>query len=366
MDSCRVNLSHCLNDGKCLWDPLLNNTYCQCDLCHSGLLCEQETWNQSQFNTDFIYLIMYIILFCLSILNNGLALELFIRCKQIRSSNPGVYLIIYSICSLLSSICILLDRIMRYYPHLTSDESRNIFDCFGAKIGYNLFVYLSIWFGASVAFERGLLIRYGNKMNAHRWRSFVTIIIIFAVAIGSVIPLLISKCGWANSPNLQIVRAVFIYFYPAVGFAIYILATLLILVSFTIRVRDYTRDKDSFLKTYRKLLRRHLFIFLPPITFALCNIPYTVVINLRSPNRAFFQCGISTAEYVIKVLIDGLTNVPVVMTWLLFVYPSKVYMTEFYLSTWSGKCCVRIWMLFQSFVERKKNIPLRPQTGVGV
>ena len=354
VDSCRVNLSDCLNNGKCLWNTFLNNTYCQCDSCHHGLFCEQEALNQSQFNTDLIYLIMYIILFGLSVLNNSLALEVFIRCKQIRSTNSGVYLIIYSIFSLLSIICLLVDRILRYYPNLTNDESKKIFDCFAAKIGYTLFVYLCIWFGAAVAFERGLIVRYASKMNAHRWRSVVTVTIIFAVAIGSVIPPLIFNCGWASRPNLQIARAVFIFFYPAVGIVIYILATLLILVSFTRRVREYSTGKGSFLKTYLKLLRSHLFIFVPPITYAVSYIPYTVANNVGNPDRAYFQCGISTAEYITKVLFDGLTNVPVAMTWLLFVYPSKVYITEFYLSTWSGKCCVRIWMALQSLRERKE------------
>jgi hypothetical protein len=57
--------------------------------CHEGLFSESDFWKQTQFDTDYIYLIVFIIGLGFSLWNNSLALELFIRCM-----NCGIYLIV--------------------------------------------------------------------------------------------------------------------------------------------------------------------------------------------------------------------------------------------------------------------------------
>jgi hypothetical protein len=70
------------------------------------------------------------------------------------------------------------------------------------------------------------------------------------------------------------------------------------------------------------------------------------VVNTKNPENSYFQCGISTGEFIIKVIMESLTDTPYALTWLLFVYPSRVYMTEFYLNTWSGKRLANILLFF--------------------
>jgi len=53
-----------------------------------------------------------------------------------------------------------------------------------------------------------------------------------------------------------------------------------------------------------------------------------------------------------------LTSAPFVVTWLLFVYPSKVYITEFYLNTWSGQRLAEILTFFKSYNDREENVVL--------
>jgi hypothetical protein len=211
-----------------------------------------------------------------------------------------------------------------------------------------MFVYLCIWFSACVAFERGLVICFNGKMNASRWRSFLTTIVIFVIAGGSATPMLVYNCDCDNVPNLQIARGFFIWFYIIAGITIYVLATLLVVISFARRIHQYGMENGSCIKTFFKLLYTHLFIFVPPFAYAVSYIPYAIVINNKNSKHSYFQCGISTGEYIIKVLIETLTGVPAVITWLLFVYPSKVYMTEFYLNTWSGQRLAQILILFRS------------------
>ncbi len=108
-------------------------------------------------------------------------------------------------------------------------------------------------------------------------------------------------------------------------------------------------ENGSRIKTFLKLLYTHLFIFVPPIAYAISQIPYTIVYHTKNPKHSYIECDMPTGEYIIKVLIEVLTGVPVVLTWLLFVYPSRVYMTEFYLNTRSGQCLAKILLLFKSY-----------------
>ncbi len=361
VDSCDLNPLKCLNNGKCAVNISSNTTYCQCDPCYEGILCGSHLAAETQFDSTYPFVILSFIGLGLSVLNNGLIFELFICCKRIRRTNCGIYLLVYSILSLISSILLVALEVQTYYPNSLKNnpEQNQIFYCYVGKIGYNMFIYLCIWFNAFIAFERGLIIRFDFKMNANRWRSIVTSLIMFIIAGGSAAPLLWCKCEWDNIPPLQTLHVFFVWFYIVTGLVIYLVATLLVLISFARRIRRYGMRKNvSYIKTFLKLLYTHLFIFIPPIAYIISEIPYTIVVNTESPGNEYFQCGISTGEFVVKVLIDGLTGLPVVITWLLFVYPSKVYMTEFYLNTWSGRSLANILLLFKSYNGRKKNAHL--------
>ncbi|CAF1261626.1 unnamed protein product [Rotaria magnacalcarata] len=145
------------------------------------------------------------------------------------------------------------------------------------------------------------------------------------------------KCDWDNIPGLQTVRAVFTLFYIVTGPIIYVLATVLILISFARRIRRYGTENGSFKKTFLKLLYSHMFIFIPPLAYGFSYVSNAIAEGARdSSKHSYFQCGISTGEYIIKVLTEILQSVPTAIVWLIFIYPSKVYMTEFYMNAWSG------------------------------
>ena len=359
MELCDLNSSKCLNDGICVVNKSFNSTFCQCDLCHEGSLCETFIRKQTQYDTAYIYLILFITGLCLSVLNNTACLELFIGCKRIRQTNYGIYLIIYSILSLVANILLVTDAAINYYPNqLTNDSvAHGVFSCLVATVGYNMFVYLGLWFSSFVAFEHSLLIYFGCRINVTRWRSVVTVIVTFAIAIGTSTPLVVYNCDWGKIPKLKTARGFITWFYITVAIVVYVVANIIILISFTRHIRIHGLENNSFIITFLKLLYRHLFIFIPPIAYAVCYIPYTIVINTKNnmfPKRSYYQCGISIGEYIVKVLLEILTGIPFVVTWLLFVYPSKVYLTEFYTNTYSGYYLAKVILLVRHYICRKK------------
>ena len=358
VDLCHSNSLLCLNNGQCVVNISMNTTYCQCDSCYDGVTCQHRVPRQTRFDTTYVYLIVAITGLCFSILNNSLSLELFIGCRRIRRTNCGIYLIVYSILSLISSILFVVDQVVQYYPNqlFNNTEQYDIFHCYVSKIDYNTLVYLCIWFSSFVAFERASVIWRGRTAYASRWKPLITIIISFIIAGGSAAPMLAYKCGWDHIPGLQTARYFFVGFYISTGVVTYILATVTVLHSFTRRIQRYGVENRSFCKTFLKLLYTHLFIFAPPIAYAIGYIPYTIVYSTSNPDSLYFQCGISTPEFLVKVLLEALMGLPVIITWLLFVYPSKDYMTEFYLNTWSGKCLAKIVTFVEACCCRKMSV----------
>jgi hypothetical protein len=118
-------------------------------------------------------------------------------------------------------------------------------------------------------------------MHACRWRLYVAIIVVFGIAVASATPLFVYKCAWHYMPNLHIVRSFFSWFYITGGIVVYVMATLLILISFA---RRYGIENGSYIKTFLKLLYTHLFIFIPPMAYGISHIPYIVAYHTRDKN----------------------------------------------------------------------------------
>jgi len=93
----------------------------------------------------------------------------------------------------------------------------------------------------------------------------------------------------------------------------------------------------------------------PPVVVAIYVTPYIIVHSRRSSGYLYFPCDISTVDFIIKILLKMMVGVPFVLTWLLYVYPSRVYMTEFYLNTWSGQFLARILLGFKSRNDREES-----------
>ncbi|CAM4809070.1 unnamed protein product [Rotaria magnacalcarata] len=296
IDLCNGNTLNCLNNGQCAADITSNTTYCECASCHDGSVCEHTITRQSQIDTTYVYLIVSIIALFFSLLNNILGLELFIGCSRVRRTNCGIYLIVYSILSVLSSISFVVNQSLAYYVEKIANNALMNFpdyQCYFAKIGYNSLVYACIWLNACIAFERGLIVCFDSKTNATRWRSVCTITVLTVIAGGSAIPMMVYHCDFGNIPSLQTARLFLVWFSTVAGLSTYVLAILLILLSFARRIRRYGTENGSFMKTYLKLFYSHLFIFIPPFAYAFGYIPYTIVTNTQDPTQLYFQCGIS-------------------------------------------------------------------------
>ncbi|CAF1203271.1 unnamed protein product [Didymodactylos carnosus] len=242
----------------------------------------------------------------------------------------------------------MIDAFVQFLPNelIENTEQYTTFHCYINKILYTVTTLLCLWLSCVVAVERGLIVCLNFKTNATRLRSLVVVLIMIVIAAASSLHLFIYQCNYDVNGG-EIIRGVFLYFYTAVGIVLYVIAALLVLISFARRIHEYGNSGESCLKTFFKLLGKHLFIFIPPLVYGFAVLPYTIIINSRRDNQQYLACKITRTVYYIRILILMLTYLPPTLTWLLFVYPSKVYMTEFYMNTRSGQCIFKVLLKFR-------------------
>ncbi|CAF3768875.1 unnamed protein product [Adineta steineri] len=182
-------------------------------------------------------------------------------------------------------------------------------------------------------------------MNATRRRSIVILVPFFCFIIITGISFLFYRCVEKTPDTEPYLRLTSGWIYTAAGLGglIYFPATIFVLISFATHIYHYGTGEKSKKKIFFILLKKHLFIFIPPIVCVLCVVPYQIWFTFRSPGQAYFGCGISAAEYYYKIILQTLPSIPMTVTWCLFVYPSNVYMTEFYTQTWIGKRLTMCW-----------------------
>lgn len=354
MDLCQLNPLKCLNNGTCTMNYSSNMTYCLCDECHIGHFCE-NTLLQKKYDTAYVYLIIYSFWLCISVLNNSMCLELFIKSKSLRRTNCRLYLIIYSIVSLLASILAIADRAVLYDQSVFNGDqyARDRFHCIVGVVGHNSAFGLCIWFIASIQLEHALFLLRDGLTGSYTRRPIVFSLVSVAVVIGCSTPFVFYNCDWANVPHLKMARLFLVAFYICVPGVICILSLWITYLSIVQRIRRYGLGAYPYIGTLLRLCRKHFFIFLPAIVYIVCYVPFNTVTYFKKPGNPYLACGISLSEYIVKVLLVALTGVPLNITWFIFVYPSKVYLTEFYMNTWCGQWTAYIVLLFRRCCSRK-------------
>ena len=155
--------------------------------------------------------------------------------------------------------------------------ARDTFHCVVGVAGYNVAVFLCIWFSASIQFERGLLIYRRATTNSTRRQSIIVSTVLLAMGIGCAIPIAFYNCNWDGVPHLKTARVFLMCLHIAIPIIIYLVATVLSLIGLARRVHAYGLEKGSRIRTFAKLFYSHLFIFVPPIVLycLLCTIQFS-------------------------------------------------------------------------------------------
>ena len=155
---------------------------CSCGTCFTGQFCELAKWsknlwqsgisNSNSFkNEPFVETITLFITGLLSVLGTILSLQTFLSSRKIRTTNLGIYLILFSLTGLtISLIRTTFASINLFVKNVPI--STNLIQCAVVRLFLNSLVFCLYWFCFFVALERGL-IEYGSvSLYDSRRRSF--------------------------------------------------------------------------------------------------------------------------------------------------------------------------------------------------
>ena len=202
LTKCSINV--CKNNGQCFMNMSTDTSYpsmiCSCGTCFTGQFCELAKWsknlwqsgisNSNSFkNEPFVETITLFITGLLSVLGTILSLQTFLSSRKIRTTNLGIYLILFSLTGLtISLIRTKFASINLFVKNVPI--STNLIQCAVVRLFLNSLVFCFYWFCFFVALERGL-IEYGSVSlyDSRRRSFFISTAVYVLVSLSNILPI---------------------------------------------------------------------------------------------------------------------------------------------------------------------------------
>ncbi|CAF0825152.1 unnamed protein product [Adineta steineri] len=282
----------------------------------------------------FAYVFSVTLMVTFGIISNVISIDTF-RQTSIRSTTVGIYLLIYSCCSLFGLI-MLVCRLFQLIDSLTYLPF--FFICNVISGLASIFTRICLWLNGFTAFQRSLLAFEPNYIiNKFRSRSialkqiFCIIILIFLMHIHELIcrvtlpdPVAPGKfvCQIKYPNALLILNQIFSTLHIFIPFFLHLLSTCLILTS--ISRRRALLHRTTYWKQWMKEFHTHSHLFVAPIIAMVCTLPQ-LVLSLK------YSCVDISIKWLLRLNTSAnlIIYIPQSITFFLFIYYSEVYFKTF-------------------------------------
>lgn len=336
------NNSVCLNGGQCIED------HCDCNnMCFVGNQCE-TSYNvidlpfpsailQDYSSTHTIYIIIITILVFIAFINNIFALVTLLR-ERIRTTICGVYIIIFSTCSLIL-MCFFQTTALTV-AHYDSISYRiwscNIIPSISLTLGYT-----SIWLSVGISIEKVLIECFNFNVSGSRLRAIISSIGFFILAAITNLANIfvrhytIDPSGYPiciydylSNPTWDRFNKVFCYIHIIVPITIHLICSICILTTIARRkilIQTINRSSQSLCHVWIRQLYDHRDFFIPPLCMILFVFPNSIYGNLLNICIPYSDVVKLRLHIAFVFLLHG----PIVFTFIIYIYPSEVYLREF-------------------------------------
>ncbi|CAF4152328.1 unnamed protein product [Rotaria sp. Silwood2] len=305
--------------------------------------------DQQQLMT-FAYAFSVTIMVAFGIISNILSIDT-LKQREVRSSTVGLYLIVYSCCSIFGLIMVecRLIRMLNSFSYTASFIICNVVSGLASII-----TRICLWMNGFIAIQRSLQSFEANHLiNKIRSRSFaitnifIVIISIFSMHIHELIyrvsvsdPLLKGNyiCQIKYPSSLLIMNTIFSFVHLFVPLSLNIFANCLVLT--LISRRRATLHQTSHWNQWMRHFHRHRHLFLAPTLAMICILPQLTVTTL-------FSCVDASLKWLLRLntAVNLIIYIPQASTFLLFILPSESYFRSFKTQSHLGKLIVRCYRL---------------------
>ncbi|CAF1305067.1 unnamed protein product [Didymodactylos carnosus] len=196
-----------------------------------------------------------------------------------------------------------------------------------------MMVDTGFWLNSFISFERALIEYFNFHLYASRKRSLVSTFILIIIAVLTNLPDVIGS----SKPNIKKISLIFGYIHRLVPWFLHVISSLFVLTNIA-RRKVYLSNQNNYWHVWFQQLSKHRYFFIPPIVCMSCHIPH-IVYTKWVYNCIHFDYIASLRTYI------GLTFlfvIPFTFTFLIYVSPSNIYMSEFRNSSLIGRSCLNI------------------------
>jgi len=355
-----LKLSTCQHGSQCLQDDIrCPQTYgCVCDECSYGSLCQFQSSSfdlsldgilgshiqpnvsiQNQSSIIKITLSLIVIMSVIGIVNGMLSLFAF-QSKETRKVGCGYYLLGSSITTLFTSIMLVLKFSILLVSQMSMISNRNFLSIQCYLFDYLLQIVLNLdrWLNGCVAIERSVNIVKGVKFNKNKSKTmakYVICLLILLTTISSIYDPIHRQlvddvsndeqprlwCIVSYSSQILLLNQIIQMFHFFVPFIMNIISSLIIIILSTKRRRSI-EEGLTFYEILCEQIREHQHLLIAPFVLIMLLLPRLII----SFVAGCMQSNRSPWLYLIAYLISF---VPPMLTFIIFVLPSKLYKEEF-------------------------------------
>lgn len=273
-------------------------------------------------NTEYLLILLFQWVIGFSVVNNLLTIQTCLA-KPIRITNLGVYHLLLSLSNIIR--CIFLETAI--ICDMKSLERTSLY--YISSVLLNLLNFSAMWYSSMIACERLFIECLDYPLYATRQRAFLLSFLLFLFVLLTQIPTFLLYFGRLSSSTVILLLTQIV---KSVEFANVLLTSLIHIVSSLFVLRNISVHKvyinfgeKTYWPVWRQQMKKHLDFFIPPLFYIFCILPWYLF------KHVIYTCervDPTTASRLYFILI-ALANIPFTMTFIIYVYPSNVYMNEF-------------------------------------
>jgi hypothetical protein len=352
----------CENGGQCFqeYTTCPRISICQCPQCYYGARCQLSTSGfslsldailgyhiRANLNIShqplpvLISLILMIILTILGFVNGVLSLITF-KNKNVREFGCGIYLFSSSIITLLTMIVFSLKFLILLFSQMGSITNRSflLIQCYSIDFLLRFCLTMDQWLTAFVAIERAFIIIRGVYFKKEKFKSLakwaISALVFIAIVTNIHDPIyrrLFEEIGndddedrlWClvkyPSDAVRTINLVVNILHFTIPFIINVISALIIILKGT-KKQAAMQNKKEYQEVLNLQLHKHKNLLIGPCVLIILGIP-RLIISFTS------GCMKSTSDSWLFLLGYFISLVPPLLTFILFVLPSKIYKDTF-------------------------------------
>ncbi|CAF1451376.1 unnamed protein product, partial [Adineta steineri] len=292
-----------------------------------------------------------IVMFVAGLINSILSFITF-QHKDSQQVGCGMYLLASSITSLLAITMFIIKFWFVVLTHINVSTSLPVLrgGCASIESILKLFLYLDGWLNACVAVERAVLILKGVKFDKKKSKSIArrTILILPLCILGTLIHELAFRrlfeyepapetidtsknnedttkryvsCITRYSPSVQDYNTTVLFFHLVGPFIVNLFSALFIIFGGA-RQRSMARTNQNFKEHVKEQFREHKQLIISPIVLLVLSIPRLIISLLPGCVKTSENLWLYLGPYFISFT-------PPMLIFLIFVFPSELYMKAF-------------------------------------